>query len=223
MERNEGDVKPRRTYNSARRQAQASQTRQAILEAARHRFLSDGFAQTTISAIAADVGVSVDTIYKSFGGKPGLVRGVCALALAGEGSVPAETRSDALRSTEADPRVVIRGWGVLTTEVAPRIAPILLLIRDAAAADPDMAALLAEMDDQRLQRMTLNARGLAAAGHLRSDVTVEQAAEIMWTYTSAQLYELLVLVRGWPLDRYGTFIADALIASLLEPGGGDLG
>ena len=83
--------------------------------------------------------MSVDTIYKGFGSKPGLVRGICEQALAGEGPVPAETRSDALNSTESDPRAIIRGWGALTTEVAPRIAPILLLIRDATAADPEMA------------------------------------------------------------------------------------
>ena len=80
---------PKRTYDSAWRQAQARQTREALLDAARHRFLTEGFAATTIAVIASDVGVSVDTIYKAFGGKPGLVRAICAHALAGEGSVPA--------------------------------------------------------------------------------------------------------------------------------------
>ena len=73
------------------------------------------------------------------------------------------------------------------------------------------------MDGQRLDRMTHNARGLADAGHLRNDITVQQAGEIMWTYSSAQLYELLVVIRGWPLERYGTFLADAMIAALLPP------
>jgi len=217
MDRNRAPVKSRRPYDSRRRQDQARQTRDAILEVARRRFLAEGFAPTTITAIAADVGVSVDTIYKGFGSKPGLVRGICERALAGEGPVPAETRSDALHSTERDPRAIIRGWGALTTEVAPRVAPILLLIRDAAAADPEMARLLAEMDDQRLDRMTHNARGLAEAGHLRNDITLEQAGEIMWTYSSAQLYELLVVIRGWPLERYSAFLADAMIAALLPP------
>ena len=94
---------PKRTYDSAWRQAQARQTREALLDAARHRFLAEGFAGTTVAVIAADVGVSVDTIYKAFGGKPGLVRAICAHALAGEGAVPAETRSDALHGSETDP------------------------------------------------------------------------------------------------------------------------
>ena len=95
--------------------------------------------------------------------------------------------------------------------------PILLLIRDAAIADPEMAGLQADMDRQRLERMTRNARKLADAGHLRRGLTAEHAGEIMWTYSSPQLYELLVIIRGWPLQRFTAFITDAMIAALLPP------
>ncbi len=210
-------VKPRRRYDSTRRAEQARQTRNAIIETARRLFLRDGFAGTTIAAIAAEARVSVETIYKAFGGKPGLVRAICDAALAGQGPVPAETRSDQLQLHEPDPRRIIRGWGELTVEVAPRIAPIMLLVRSAAAADPEMAGLLAEVDAARLSRMTRNAHNLAAAGHLRPDITVEQAGEVMWTYSSPELYELLVLKRAWPAGRYGAFIAEAMIAALLPP------
>jgi AcrR family transcriptional regulator len=215
MERKRPSVNPTRPYNSARRQEQARQTREAIIATARRLFLSDGFVPTTVAAIAAEIGVSADTIYKSFGGKPGLVRAICDEALAGEGRVHAETRSDALQATEPDPRQIIRGWGELTTEVAPRVAPILLLVRAAASVDPEMASLQSEMDAQRLERMTHNAGSLASGGHLRDGVTVEAAGEVLWTYSSPELYELLVLTRGWSLSRYADFIADAMIAALL--------
>ena len=65
--------------------------------------------------------------------------------------------------------------------------------------------------------MTRNARNLSAAGHLRRDLSIKLAGEIMWTYSSPELYELLVLTRGWPLQRYSDFIADAMIAALLPP------
>ena len=113
----------------------ALRTRAAVLDAALVRFLREGYVVTTIESIALDASVSDATIYKTFGGKPGLVRALCERALAGEGSLPAEQRSDALQESEADPRAVIDGWGRLTAEVAPRIAPILLLLRDAANAD----------------------------------------------------------------------------------------
>lgn len=215
MERNSRSVKQQRRYDATRRQEQARQSRDAIVEVARRRFLDDGFVATTISAIAGEVGVSVDTIYKTFGGKPGLVRAICERGLAGEGPVHAETRSDALQTTEPDPRVIMRGLGRLAAEVAPRVAPIMLLLRDAAVTDPDMAALKVELDELRLVRMTNNARNLAKSGHLREGLTAARAGEIMWTYSSPELYELLVVRRGWSARQLGAFIADALTAALI--------
>src|SRR5690242_4640754 len=116
MEEKRPPVKAQRRYDSRRRQEQARQTRQSIVDAAKTRFLRDGFAATTIAAIAADVGVSVDTIYKTFGGKPGLVRAIHDQGLAGEGPVHAEIRSDALQTTERDPRQIMRGIGRFVTE-----------------------------------------------------------------------------------------------------------
>ncbi len=212
-------VKPKRRYDSPRRAEQARQTRAAVIDTAQRLFLRDGFAATTITAIAAEAGVSAETVYKAFGGKPGLVRAICETALAGEGPVPAEARSDDLQLTEPDPRAIIRGWGRLTAEVAPRVSPVLLLLRAAAVADPEMADLRDEMDASRLRRMTRNARNLADTGHIRDGITVKHAGEVLWTYSSPELYELLVLHRGWQARRYGAFIADAMIAALLRPEG----
>jgi len=216
MEPKRPEVNTTRTYDSRRRREQARQTHEAIVDVARHRFLTEGFGSTTMTAIAAEVGVSVDTIYKGFGGKTGLVRAICEQALAGAGPVHAEARSDALHGSETDPKNIIRGWGALTTEVAPRIAPVLLLVRDAATTDPDMAGLKSDLDLQRLERMTDNAHHLAVGGHLRPGIDEHTAGEILWAYSSPEFYELLVLTRSWTLERYGTFIADALIAALLE-------
>jgi hypothetical protein len=65
--------------------------------------------------------------------------------------------------------------------------------------------------------MTVNARGLHEAGHLRPGLSVAEAADIMWTYSSAEFWELLVLHRGWSPERHGRFVAQALIAALLPP------
>jgi AcrR family transcriptional regulator len=208
-------VKGKRRYDASSRREQARRNRSRIIEAAQRRFLDDGYALTTIAAIADDAGVSVDTIYKSFGGKPGLVRAVREQALRGARPVPAEQRSDELQTRELDPRKIIQGWGRFVKEIAPRTSPILLLLRDAARTDPALDVLLDEMDTDRLRRMTDNARRLHAAGHLRAGITVARAADVMWTYSSPELYELLVLRRGMPLKRYGQFVADAMITALL--------
>ncbi len=215
MDPSGANVKPKRSYDASRRQEQARRTRSAITDIAERRFMRDGYARTTVAAIAADAGVSADTIYKSFGGKPGLVRAIRTRALRGVGDVPAELRSDRLQVHEPNPRAIIKGWGRLTAEIAPRVSPILLLIRDAAATDPEVGALLEEMDADRLARMTKNASTLSEGGHLRPTIDLAQAADVLWTFSSPELYELLVLRRGWSPERYGQFIADAMIAALL--------
>jgi AcrR family transcriptional regulator len=210
-------VKRARRYDSAGRREAAQRRRTAIIEAAGRLFVREGFAGTTIARIARDARVSEETVYKAFGNKIALVRAIRDKALAGDGPVHAERRSDRMQTTEHDPREIVRRWGVLTMEVAPRVAPMLLLVREAAASDPELARLQEEMDAARLTRMTHNARTLLDAGHLRKGVTLETAADVLWTYSSPELYELLVIRRGWSIERYGRFVADSMIAALLRP------
>jgi AcrR family transcriptional regulator len=205
-----------RNYNSRGRQAQAGRTRDMILDIARRRFLADGYAATTMASIADEAGVAVDTTHKAFGGKAGLVRAIYERGLAGEGPVPAPMRSDDMQSAEHDPHTVVRRWGILSTEVAPLVAPIHLLIRAASATDPDMATLLAESDRRRRERMRHNAQTLVDRGHLREGITLDHATDVLWTYSSPELYELLVLHCGWDLNRYGQFLGHAMASALLD-------
>ncbi len=209
------DVNPVRRYDSRGRRAQARGTRARVLRAAQRLFLTDGYAGTTIAAIALTAGVSSETVYKAFGNKPGVVRAIHARALAGEGRIRTARQSDEMRAREPDPRTIIHNWGTFATQVMPRVAPILLLVRSAAASAPELAALWEELEDQRLERMTENARHLLDGGHLREGCTLEEARDVLWAYTSPELYERLVLRQGWPVDRYGRFISAGIIATIL--------
>lgn len=205
----------KRRYDSSRRQAQARRTRTEVLEAARGLLLERGYAATGMTDVASAAAISVDTIYKAFGNKAGLVRAVAERALEGAGPSSAEVRSDALQAMERDPHALLQGWGLLTAEVAPRIAPILLLVRAGAAHDPELASLADQLSESRHQRMADNARRLAERGHLRTTVDVGEATDVLWTYSSPELYELLVLRCGWDLERYSRFVTEGLVAHLL--------
>jgi len=215
VQRKGSTVNPRRQYDASGRRERARIVHNALLDTALQRFTSDGYAATTIESIAADVGTSAATIYKSYGGKPGLVRALCHRALAGRGPVHAEQRSDELRTATTDAHDVVRGWGRLTAEVAPRVAPILLLLRDAASGDAAAAALHDELDKDRLRRMTANARFLVDNGHARTGITVAHARDILWTYSAPELFDLLVRRRRWTIDRYSAFVGDAIAGALL--------
>ncbi len=160
--------------------------------------------------------MSAETVYKAFGPKPALVRALWLRGLAGRGPVPAPERSDALSAAEQDPLEIVRDWAALMKQVAPEVAPIILLIRAAAVHDSAMAALLEEVDDQRRQRMRHNADRLHRRGWLRPGLGLDEAADILWTYSSQELYELLVIKSGWSIDRYADFAGDAMIATLLR-------
>ena len=202
----------KRQYDSSGRRDRAARVGAALLETAHAMLLSDGYASTTIPRVAQACDVSVDSVYKRFPGKPALVRAVVEQALRGGGAIPAETRSDAVAADDLPE--LLQSWGRLSAEVSPRVAPLLLLVRHAAEQDPSLATLAAELDEQRRVRMTHNARRLAAAGHLRDRCTVQQAADILWTYSSPELYDLLVRRAGWEVSRYGSFIAAGVAAHL---------
>lgn len=206
--------KTQRTYDASGRQERARLNHDRTLEEARRLFLEHGYSATTVESIARAAGVSAATVYKRYGGKAGLVRDLSARALAGGGPVPAEERSDALRIAE-DPRTLIEGWGALVAEVSPRISPLLLLLRAAAESDPDAAALYAELDQDRLDRMADNARHLAQRGHLRSRVTEARARDVLWLCSAPELYDLLVHQRGWTPRQLGEFVVEAITGALI--------
>ena len=78
-----------------------------------------------------------------------------------------------------------------------------------------MADLLETADRAHLARMEHNARDLLERGLLREGITLAEARDVMCLYSSPELYELLVIRRGWPVDRYGCFVAGGMIAALL--------
>lgn len=205
----------KRSYDARSRRDAARVRRERVLDRAAELMLRDGYAATTVAAIAEAAHVSTPTIYKKYGGKTGLVKALHARALEGTASTPAEDRSDLLRSTAAA-HDVVAGWAELATEVAPRVAPVLLLVRDAAATDPEMRELAVALESARHRRMVSNARALASRGLLRPGVSRHRAADVMYALTSAEMYELLVLRRGWSVRRFGEHVRDQLTCALLD-------
>lgn len=208
-------VKGRRTYNSELRRTHAKESRQAVVEAARLRFLDNGYALTTITDVARDAKVSPETIYKTFRNKAGLLRAVWEAALLGTETTPAEKRSDAALDSGADPTVVLTAWANLACEVAPRVVPILLLVRAAATADPSLLALNLELDRLRLERAAHLAAQLRRHGHSRRDLTVDHVRDLLYTFTSPELFHVLMVDRGWVVGDYGRFLAQSMIATIL--------
>ena len=209
----------KRGYDGSRRQAEANERRSRVVDSARSLFLARGFARTTVAAVAHEAGVSVETVYKAFGGKPGLVRAVWEAALSGSASSPAESRSDTMSAAAGSGAEVIEGWLRLALEVAPLVGPVLALVRAAALVDPEAAGLLAEIERGRSARMLHNARVLAARGELHPSLTPEQARDLLLIF-SAEFYGPLVGEAGWDEEGYVRTMTRTMVAALVrEPSG----
>jgi AcrR family transcriptional regulator len=212
------DVKtPKRAYDSSRRQARAAEAQAAILRAARDAFLTDGYAATTVPGVAKAASVSVETVYKAFGNKAGLVKAVFDVAIVGDDEpIPLMQRElIAQIEAESDPRKKFERYGAHLAEIASRTQPIVLVVRAAAVTDEGAAAVWDQLQAERLMGMTAFAGHLHDAGCLRDGVSKIEARDVLWTYNSVEVWDLLVNQRGWATKRYGRFVAQQLIAALV--------
>lgn len=101
-------------------------------------------------------------------------------------------------------RAKLRRYGDCLTEVAPRHVPIQLVIRDAATTDPVARGVWAELQAERLNGMTTFARALHDDGHRWwPGISTNEARDVLWTYNSAEPFQLLVHEGGLSPKRYG--------------------
>jgi len=201
-----GPVK--RRYDATGRRQAAARTRVAILDAARQLFTERGYAATAMTAIAERAGVALDTIYASVGRKPELARLLVETAISGtDQAIPAEQR-DYVRAIQAAPDAdtKISIYAAAVAAIAPRLAPVLATIQQAARDEPELARLWAEIAERRAANMRRFVADLATAAPLRLDSG--QAADIVWATNSAEMYQLLADQRGWSPQRYERFLAD---------------
>ncbi|HEU4673505.1 MAG TPA: helix-turn-helix domain-containing protein [Candidatus Limnocylindrales bacterium] len=215
------DVKPRRAYRSTRRAEHAAQTRRDILSAAGALFRERGYGGTSIPLIAREAGVAVETIYRAFGSKTSLFTAVVEAVIAGgaqRAEVPVEERP-AIRAIieEPDPRRQVERYVATQPGIHRRSGPLLRALREAAHTDPALLRLWNELEAARLNGQGRLVDRLADEGALRTDLSREDARDIVWTLCSLAVRDLLVQERGWSDARYEAWLARTLIAQLIDP------
>jgi AcrR family transcriptional regulator len=209
-------VKTRR-YESPRRREQAAATRRQILEAAQRLFERQGYAATTMAAIAAEAGVALKTVYVAFETKSGLLRALWHLLLRGdEEDAPVADRrwyQDVLE--EPDPDRLVRLTASNSRAVKERAGALMGVIRSAASTDADIAQLWARIQADFHD----NQRGIVEALHarraLRPGLGVARAADVLWTLNHPDLWLLLVGERGWTPAQWERWFADVVRSQLL--------
>ena len=207
----------RRRYDATTRQARSAETRRGILDAARELILEGGYRATTLAAIADRAGVNVDTVYQLVGRKPILLRELIGQAISGtDRAVVAEERDyvQEIRAT-ADPVDKLTIYARAVRDIQQRMAPLYLALRDAASTEPEAEEVWNDIGERRAANMRKLVLDLKNAGGLRSELTVGEAADVVWATNSAELYVLLTVDRGWSPRRYEGWLADTWCRLLL--------
>jgi AcrR family transcriptional regulator len=198
------------------RRLRGQRNRARVVAAAGAMFEARGYVATTIEDVARAAGVAPQTVYHAFGSKPVLLAAVLDARIVGDDAPVAVAERPwvesvaAARSGAAAVAVLAAG----ATAILARVAPLWDVVRS-ASADPEVAALLAANrrargDDQRRLAELLAARGL-----LRDGVDVDAAADVLYALVSEDVFLLLTVDRGWPVERFERWLAESLRRQLV--------
>ncbi|MFI9760786.1 TetR/AcrR family transcriptional regulator [Streptomyces sp. NPDC051963] len=210
---------PRRSYNSEGRREAARRNRAAVLTACRELLFREGYHATTVRAVAERAGVSAETVYKSFGGKPGMVKALWDITLAGDDEpVPMADRpqlQEILRTGELGAK--LRLYAAYARGIHERIAPLFALLTQAG---PDVGEVLETGERERLTGVTAFVAHLDEVGALGPEADPAHLADALWALAGPQLYTQFTAGRGWSADTYEEWLAATLTATLPPPSPG---
>ncbi|MGD9985875.1 TetR/AcrR family transcriptional regulator [Pseudonocardia sp.] len=203
-----------RSYTSALRDEQARRTRATVLDAATRCFERDGYAATTMKAIAAEAGVSAQTVFTQ-GTKPALLLAAVDRGFTGDDEdVPLLAR-DAFQAFIAETDrgrklAMLRDLAVGYYSGAPAM---LRVFRNAAGGDAELAAAWQEYERRRYQDIRAITESFAPM--LRLDL--DQATDVYWALAGLEFADDLIRVRGWTVEAYADWMADSIERLLLAP------
>jgi AcrR family transcriptional regulator len=199
----------------ARKGERGRETRTRILVAATNLFCEIGYLDTTMAAIAAHAGVAVQTLYLSFGSKVAILEAAHDVAVVGDDELVAVLERAWVADVRAEPdglrtlQLVMDAARRINMQVAPLYGVI-----QAAAADPEVAALLGRIRGQRLSTMRALAEDLARKPGFAQSQSVDSAADVLYAIASMEFLGLLVVQRDWAIEDVDSWALEIAAAKL---------
>lgn len=206
----------RRRYDSTGRQAQARENRARVIATATRLFVEQGYAGTSIAQVARAAGVSAPTVFAQVTSKANLLKVAVDVALAGDGEDVALHQRPQLRRVHEAPTAAdaLRHFAEVAADIAPRVFGLYNVVVGAADSDPEIAQLAREIDEQRYTGVGLVAATVADRLGLTDPATVTQLHDTVYALYSPQIYDLLVVHRGWSPDAYQTWLSRQALTAL---------
>jgi AcrR family transcriptional regulator len=201
-----------------------------MLEAAHRLFIDQGYAETTMAAIAEAGGVAVQTLYFTFHSKGALLGEVLGAAIVGfdrwvgpplepiDFGDPATLRRlhdwFVEFEAQADPRSALELFLDAVSDSLRRAAP-LVPVMYAAATDPDARGLFELGERRRADSYGAIVRLLAKKGGLRAGLGAARATDLALVVAGPATYSGLA-GRGWSHAECRRFMLEVLAQQLLR-------
>lgn len=191
-------------------ESEPQSTRESILDAAARLFTERGVA-VRLEDVAAEAGVSRQAVYLHFGSRSGLLIGMVE-HIDSRGALPplldrvfnARTAAEALDAAAA-----------LHAEYHPMIYQVARVFLMGRYDDEALRAAWHERMESRRNLYHTVVERLQEEGVLASEWDVESATDFLWALTSWQLWEQLVIDRGWLKDEYLDHLRTAMRQTLV--------
>jgi AcrR family transcriptional regulator len=185
-------VVTKRRYTQQARAAAAEETRQRILGAMRDRLRAAPSEALSIERVAQEAGVARSTVYLVFGSKAELFEALGQDLLERTGF---QRIVDAVALPDA--RDAVRESLRAAASVYAAERDVSRTIYSMWSLEPEAVRRAFEVVERgRAEGQSRLARRLAEEGHLHPDVTVEEAADILWVITSFETFDQLYTGRG---------------------------
>ena len=204
-----------RSYTQTARAEGAAETRRRIIDVTRELLARAPLENVSVPAIATSADVARSTVYAIFGSREGLMVAVAEDLLERGGFVRI---GQALRGPD-----VVRAFE-LSMDVAMDLysqeEPVGQALLSLAAVDRDAQSAAARLNLGRAQGMRRLAERMHEQGVLRDDVTVEEAADVLWLITSFETYAQLRRGRGLTPQQVGERLLAMTRRTLYRGAGG---
>ena len=197
------------------RAERARETRRRVIDAALRLFVEHGYMPTTMSEIAREAGVAVQTLYLAFGSKSSILSAALDVAIVGDDApVPLLERPwiEELR-TEEDGHRAVALLCRENTALFRRVAPLHVAIR-AATGDAEVASLLERDQQSRYATQRQFVAILAGKPGFNMELGEERATDIVYGLLSEAVYLLFCVDRGWQVEEWTAWVAATLSSQL---------
>jgi AcrR family transcriptional regulator len=203
---------PKRSYNQKARAESAAETRRRVIEVTRDLLTRSPLESVSLPAIAAEAGVARSTVYTIFGSREGLMVAVAEDLLERGGFARI---GQALRGPD-----VVRAFEVsmdVAMELYSQEHEVSWALLSLAAVDRDASSAAARLNFGRRDGMRKIAQRMHDQGVLRDDVTVDEAADVLWLITSFETFGQLYRDRSLTPQQVGERLMAVTRRTLYKP------